>query len=184
MSVNRDKTKILHFRPASVRRSDYTFVCGDIPLDYEKRYRYLGLWLDEHLDFKHTVRELSKSATRALGALYGKYISAGGMTNNVFAILFATLIEPIMYYGAGIWGTREHKLLNTVQNKAAILFLGTGKNALNLATQADMGWSSPTFKQKTEVFRLYMKIHEMNDNRISRKIHVWSYNFHLGNRLF
>ena len=35
MSVNRDKTKILHFRPASVRRSDYTFVCGDIPLDYE-----------------------------------------------------------------------------------------------------------------------------------------------------
>ena len=23
-----------------------------------------------------------------------------------------------------------------------------------------------------------MKIHEMNDNRISKKIHVWSYNFH------
>ena len=83
-----------------------------------------------------------------------------------------------MYYGAGIWGTREHKLLNTVQNKAARLFLGTGKNASNLATQADMGWSSPTFKQKTEVFRLYMKIHEMNENRISKKIHVWSYNFH------
>ena len=100
------------------------------------------------------------------------------MTYNVFAKLYATLIEPIMYYGAGIWGTREHKLLNTVQNKAARLFLGTGKNASNLATQADMGWSSPTFKQKTEVFRLYMKIHEINDNRISKKIHVWSYIFH------
>ena len=126
MSVNRDKTKILHFRLTSVRWSDYTFVYGDIPLDYEKRYRYLGLWLNEHLNFKHTVRELSKSATRAQGALNGKYISAGGMTYNVFAKLYATLIEPIMHYGARIWGTRKHKLLNTVQNKAARLFLGTG----------------------------------------------------------
>ena len=70
-----------------------------------------------------------------------------------------------MYYGAGIWGTIEHC---TKQGGKTF----SRKNASNLATQADMEWSSPTFKQKTEVFRLSMKIHEMNDNRISKKIYV------------
>ena len=49
LTVNRDKTKIVHFRPQATPRANFRFTCGGIELDYETKYRYLGLWLDEHL---------------------------------------------------------------------------------------------------------------------------------------
>jgi hypothetical protein len=33
-------------------------------------YKYLGIWLDEHLTFDKSTKELANSASRALGAVY------------------------------------------------------------------------------------------------------------------
>ena len=63
------KTKVVHFRSANKPRSDIIFKCGDIDIAYSTNYKYLGLWLDEHLNMQCTVNELAKSASRALGAL-------------------------------------------------------------------------------------------------------------------
>ena len=38
------------------------------------------------------VKELPKYASRALGALHGKCICAGGMTNAVYAKLYTTIV--------------------------------------------------------------------------------------------
>jgi hypothetical protein len=48
------------------------------------------------------VRELAKSASRALGALYGKFASCGGMTYSVFIKLYESSVESILFYGSGI----------------------------------------------------------------------------------
>ena len=76
------------------------------------------------------VRELAKSASRALGALYGKFVSSGGMTYRVF--VYETTVEPILFYGCGIWGTKQYNVINNVQNKAGKLFLAVGKNDFKL----------------------------------------------------
>jgi hypothetical protein len=49
-------------------------------IEYVESYKYLGLWFDEHMNMNKAVRELAKSASRALGALYGKFVSCGGMS--------------------------------------------------------------------------------------------------------
>ena len=64
--------------------------------------------------------------------------------------------------------------MNTVQNKACRIFLGLGKNASNLASQGDMGWSSCAHKQKIEACRLYFKIQRTPENRLVNKIFKWS----------
>ena len=174
LTVNRDKTKIVHFRPQATPRANFRFTCGDIELDYETKYRYLGLWLDEHLNFKHSVNELCKSASRALGALYSKFIYAGGMTYNVFNKLYKSVVEPVLYYAAGIWGTANFPKVNTIQNRAARLYLGTAKNASNIATRGDMGWSSCLHKQYIEVFRLYFRLLNSPDSRLLHIVHEWS----------
>jgi hypothetical protein len=53
-------------------------------LDYANSYKYLGLWFDEHLTMGKAVKELSKSASRALGALFRKFIYAGRMTWKIY----------------------------------------------------------------------------------------------------
>jgi hypothetical protein len=102
LQINRTKTKIMHSRNASVHQSPHIFCCGTHNLDYTNSYKYLGLWLDEHLTMDKAVKELSKSASRALGALFGKFIYAGRMTWKIYNKLHTSMVEPILFYGSGI----------------------------------------------------------------------------------
>ena len=105
-------------------------------------YKYLGLWLQEHLNLNKTVSKLSKSASRAFSALYTKCLKADGMTIDVFEKFYESLVEPVLFYASGIWGISDYREIQTVQNKACIYFLGGGKCALNVALREDMGWNS------------------------------------------
>ena len=172
--INQEKTKIVHFRPVSIQETQYNFVCGELALEKTSTYKYLGLWFHEHLDMKFAVNELTKSASRALSALYTKFLNVGGMDYDVFCKLYESLVEPVLFYGASLWGLSEQKKVNTVQNKACRYFLGLGKNASNLASQGDMGWSSCAHKQKIEACRLYLKIVRTPENRLVNKIFKWS----------
>jgi hypothetical protein len=51
MSVNGDKSNVVHLHPTSVERTGYVFKCGDDILQVATSYRYLGLLLTEHLDY-------------------------------------------------------------------------------------------------------------------------------------
>ena len=83
LTVNPDKTKVIHFRTSTVPQSAFTFKCGEKDIEYVSSYKYLGLWINEHLNMTKTVKELAKSASRALSALYSKCLRAGGMTLRV-----------------------------------------------------------------------------------------------------
>ncbi len=71
------------------------------------QYKYLGLWLDEHLTLDTAVTELAKSASQALGVLISKYFARGGIDHKMFTSLYETLVQPILNYGAGLWGTKQ-----------------------------------------------------------------------------
>lgn len=172
--INTDKTKIIHFRPVSKEKCQFDFRCGDIAIEITDTYKYLGLWFHEHLDMKFAVNELAKSASRALSALYTKFLHVGGMDYNVFCKLYESLVEPVLFYGAGIWGLSEQKKINTVQNKACRYFLGLGKNAANIASQGDMGWTSCIMKQRIEASRLFFKVEGTSEDRLVKRVFMWS----------
>ena len=66
------------------------------------------------------------------------------------------------------------KKINTVQNKACRYILGLGKNATNVASQGDMGWTSCITKLKTEAYRLFLKKKASSDNKIVNSVFNWS----------
>ena len=71
LSINPQKTKVVHFRPQSLDISDFNFACtSNYDLTITDSYKYLGIWLDEHLTFTKNTKELAKSASRALGAVF------------------------------------------------------------------------------------------------------------------
>ena len=135
--------------------------------------------VNEFLDMSRSIHEITKSASRTLGAVYTKYLHAGGMSYDVYTKLISSLVEPVLFYGAGIWGTRYHKEIDVVLNKACRYFLGTNKNASNIATIGDMGWDSCIVKQKLETVRLWCRLKHQAKNRLSSKVHHWS--LHIGN---
>jgi hypothetical protein len=105
---------------------------------------------------RKTVKELTKSASRALSALYVKSANAGGFTFNLFKKLYESLVEPVLFYGAGVWNTTKFRELQVIHNRACRLFIGGGKMCLNVALRGDLGWSADNTRGKLEVFRLWL----------------------------
>ena len=60
-TLNGEKSKVLHFRNKTSPRFVFNFKCGDIKIEFDSSYRYLGLNFNEFKDYKYTIGELTKS---------------------------------------------------------------------------------------------------------------------------
>ncbi len=60
-------------------------------VDCVDKYKYLGLILDEYLDFNITATVLASSARRTLGSIYSKFAKLKGITFSTFTILFTKI---------------------------------------------------------------------------------------------
>ena len=72
MKVNAEKSKKLHFRPKRKPVAEFIFKYGNIKLERTTEYRYLGIHLDQHLDFKLCSHVLTDAGMRALGGVINK----------------------------------------------------------------------------------------------------------------
>ena len=62
MKVNVSKSKIVHYRPSGQERTQFIFKLGSENLEVVSQYKYLGLVLNEFLDFSITAALLAESA--------------------------------------------------------------------------------------------------------------------------
>ena len=176
MKINCDKTKIIHFRNPAVPRSECVIRCGNDPVSFIEKYKYLGLWLTEFLDKSLMAKELSKTAHRALGLLIAKAKAYGGMPFTVYTHLYNSQVLPIITYGSSIWGQSEFSCINAVHNRACRSFLGVGKRTPNTAVQGDMGWPTPWYHQWLSVTRAWCSLSScMEETRLHKRIYKWSF---------
>ena len=63
----------MHFRKRRIDRCETQFILGDIELKYCEEYTYLGVLLNEHLDYEATAKQFANAFSRALGAHIAKY---------------------------------------------------------------------------------------------------------------
>ena len=173
MRVNVSKTKIVHFRTTKQPRTTFQFNLNNETVECVDKYKYLGIILDEHLNFNVTASVLASSANRALGSIYTRFNKLKGLGLNTFTTLFNSGIAPILDYCAGIWGSQKHEQIDTVQNRAIRFFLGVHKFAPNLAINGDMGWVSSGNRRNIEMFRYSNRIIKMDPNRITKTVFTW-----------
>lgn len=128
MCINENKSKIVHFRPRTV----CDFRCGDKNIAIVDRYVYLGLLLDELLNYNVTAKFVSQAASRALGLLIAKYKSLGGMPHHVYKKLYDSMVWPVISYAVAVRCTQRFSCIEAIENRAMRFFMGTGKYTLTL----------------------------------------------------
>ena len=57
INVNMDKTKIMHFKTKRSAQSKFDYVFNANSLEYCKEYKYLGHWINEHLDLNVMLKD-------------------------------------------------------------------------------------------------------------------------------
>ncbi len=129
LTINSEKTQVVHFRKKSEVQSNHTFQFQSVPLKYTCRYKYLGFVFDEYMKFAEGRKILAESARRALGSVLSKMKSCTDLGFSTFTHLYKSLVDSVLFYAAGVWGFEEAFNCNSVQNHALRCFLGVHKYA-------------------------------------------------------
>ena len=173
LQVNYDKTKIVHFRGKNVERTDYNFKCGNNKLEIVHQYKYLGVVLDEYLDYKTTTEILASSAGRALGSVINKVKSNKDLGFQTYTTLYNNCVAPVMDYGSGVWGRFKFKHCEDVQLRACRYYLGIHRLAPIPGIVGDTGWYNCDTRWKIEIIRFYNRLLYMDNNRLTKRIYQY-----------
>ena len=175
LQVNYQKTQVVHFRCGpSIPRTEYPFKCGPASLSVVEKYRYLGLVFTEFLDFNIMVKAVTQAAHRALGLLIAKDKSHGGMPFSCFSKLFDQLVQPIIDYGAGIWGHKSYATVNSVQYRAARYYLGVGPKTPLAFLYGETGWRQPQHRIWLSVIKQWRRLVNMDSSRLNKRTFLWA----------
>ena len=150
LSLNVEKT---HYMVFTKCLSDLPqVVIRDVPLTRVYDTRFLGINIDDKLNFNSHVNKLCKRLSAAIGAIKCvRYF----MPNAVIKMLYFALFYPCLLYGVCVWGLSGSGNINKIcklQDRAFSLFLNSN-NSNSLA-------SNKLFKFKSLIsYCVSVKVH-------------------------
>ena len=170
LKVNVTKTKIVHFmiRRSRTTRTDHEFKYGDITIELVDSYKYLGCYLDEHLNFHKCSQILADSAGRALGGMITKLRSLKDTGYKTYTKLFDTGVVPVLNHGSEIWGYGIFEKCDYIMNRAMRFFLGVHKFSPTCGVQGDMGWLSRKYRRYIIILKFWNRFIKMDDSRLTK----------------
>ena len=176
LRVNYAKSNVVHFRNKGKDCSTFGFHIGDQPVEYATVYRYLGIHMQENLDFCEAAEVLSQAGGRALGAMISKIHSYKDIGYNTYSKLFNSCVAPVIDYCSGVWGFKQFNKIDTVQNRAIRYFLGVHRFTPLLAINGEMGWTMSIHRRWANMFRLWNRLISMNNTRLTKRVFNTDYN--------
>ena len=151
LSLNPKKTKYILFRPLSSHcdTTGMNIHIGSSQLERigsefnEVSTKFLGLWIDEHLTWKHHIAHVNKKISRTLFAI--KQVKYFLPINSLRTLYFA-LIHPHISYGLLAWGNAN----NSIVHKTEIL----QKRALRIINKSRYNSHSDPLFKKSQILKL------------------------------
>ena len=101
IEINFSKTEAMHFKNKGRRCSYFEFKIGHDIIEYTVCYRYLGVHIDEHLDFSVTAQTLPKASGRAHGVINSKVQSYKDVGFRTYSKMFQSCVVLVMDYCSG-----------------------------------------------------------------------------------
>ena len=171
MTVNTEKTQIIHFRPKRSLKTKTLFHYGSSLIDIVESYQYLGITVNEHLDKQVMGDKLADGATRALGKLLSKYYLNKGLGLKMYRKFYETCINPIMDYCSGVWGYGPNEKLHKIHMRALRCYLGVNKYTAKAGIEGELAWATPQIRRTLNMLRLWNRIVGMENSRLPKVVY-------------
>jgi len=135
-AFNTKKCKVLVFNRKGAQS---TIILDNDSLEVVREYKYLGVWLDDKLNWKtHKTYILAKAKKRA-------YTIFGFGINKLLPVktcvnLWEVLVRPILEYAGEVWGEGPWEEADKLQREVAKTILNAPTRTANEAVLGDLGW--------------------------------------------
>jgi hypothetical protein len=168
--INVEKTQIVHFRNPRKNESNFIFKWYDTEIVKVNSYKYLGVYLDSHLNYKEHCGKIASAGGRALGKVISKFKQIKNIGFNTFKKLFENGVDPVLSYGAEIWGNYDSVEIERVQNRACRYYLGVSSLTPLPFLNGDVGWIPCKYKRYSHMIRYWNRLIKMENSRLTKKL--------------
>ena len=118
---------------------------------------------------------MSAAAGRALGTVISKFKVLKNVGYQTFYKMFHSNVVPIIDYSSGVWGFKCADAGNKIQYRAIRYYLGVHPKTPLLALEGDIGWQSCKTRHHINMLRLWNRLVDMNDNRLTKRVFIWDF---------
>ena len=135
---------MLKSKHRSIQNCDETFdlKIRDKSLDTVEKTKYLGVHIDQNLDWKEHIKYVASKVSRAFSFL--KY--AKNLVPSITLInLYKRIVEPHFRYCCSVWGccsSTEKNRLQRLQNRAARIITGSRFDDSAMPLIKGLGWQT------------------------------------------
>jgi hypothetical protein len=113
LEVNVEKKKMMVFNKRKSKNEESEWRWEESKIERVSEFKYLGYIFNERATDKAQVREVVRKANKVVGCVWGigerKWVGEFGRRMMMF--------ESVLMYGAEIWGWKEQKDVERVQEK-------------------------------------------------------------------
>ena len=112
----------------------------DMKMEVVNSYKYLGISLTTKLIFTYACEEQVCRGRKAVINILSKLYKLGNFSLDVFFKLFDALVQPIVLYGAEIWGVDNSSYVKVKLHLFAMKkMLGVGMRTPNDLINGELG---------------------------------------------
>ena len=109
LSLNYTKTQYMMVTKRNNNiNNNFRIHVDDIKIERAKKYKYLGVWLDEELSWKNHVQSLSSTLSKIAGVIYK---TRNYVNFHCLKTLNNSLVQCELIYGILAWGTTNKQNL-------------------------------------------------------------------------
>ena len=125
LTFNKDKTQAMLFSRLQKPNQNLNLTFVDHPVEVVQKYKYLGIIFDSRLSWKEHIKYACAKAKGLLIKINAVSNSKWGMPNRSCRYLYLNAIQPILLYGAIVWGnalsTKSNRKLYTQTERVALI---------------------------------------------------------------
>ena len=166
LKVNMDKSNIIVFRKGGYLGARERWVYNGLQMPVVNAYKYLGLYFTTKLSFNYTCGDLVSRAKRAVFSILSLMYKFDSRPTNIFFKLFDTQVQPIVNYGAEVWGLEAGKEIEKVHLFAMKKFLHVDQKTPNDLVYGELGRYPIYIHSYLKCVKYWLKIVQMDGHRL------------------
>ena len=166
LKVNMDKSNIIVFRKGGYLGARERWLYNSVQMPVVNAYKYLGLYFTTKLSFNYSCQDLISRAKRVVLSIFSLMYKFETRPTDVFLKLFDAQVQPIVNYGAEIWGLQVEKETESLHLFAMKKFLHVDQKTPNDLVYGELGRYPIYINSYVKCIRYWLKLVRMDGYRL------------------
>ena len=183
LTVNLDKSNIVVFRNGGYLSLKEKWFYGGSKMNVVNMYKYLGVILSTKLSFSHMLYDIANKGKRRVINIFKLLRQTGERSPKIFFKMFDAQIQPILSYGAEVWGlVAKLDVIEKVHTFALKRFLNVSIRTPNASVYGELGRFPLYVNMYIKSIKYWLKILKLPEHRLPLKAYRMLLFLHQQNR--